>query len=110
VVGVVFGGLAMRRSAAGAAKGGAPNELAREARSLTVLGAATAKAAAGPATSTSAEPVKPTTFLGGARPTSPSTPPVVGAKPVVKPNAACDPPYTIDPATGRKKYKMECLK
>jgi hypothetical protein len=32
----------------------------------------------------------------------------VAAKP--KTNAACDPPYTIDPATGRKKYKLECLK
>ena len=30
------------------------------------------------------------------------------AKP--KPNPACDPPFTIDPATGRKKYKLECLK
>ncbi|MBX3214105.1 MAG: serine/threonine protein kinase [Labilithrix sp.] len=29
--------------------------------------------------------------------------------PVVKKPNACDPPYTIDPATGRKKYKMECL-
>jgi len=31
-------------------------------------------------------------------------------QPVVKrPSTNCDPPYTIDPSTGRKKYKMECL-
>lgn len=29
--------------------------------------------------------------------------------PVAKKQPQCDPPYTIDPATGRKKYKMECL-
>jgi hypothetical protein len=33
----------------------------------------------------------------------------VAAKPP-KTNPACDPPFTIDPATGRKKYKIECLK
>ena len=26
------------------------------------------------------------------------------------PSNECNPPYTIDPATGRKKYKMQCLK
>jgi len=42
-------------------------------------------------------------------------PPVVVRPPpppppaVKKPNP-CDPPYTIDPKTGRKKYKIECLK
>ena len=35
----------------------------------------------------------------------PPPPPPVVKKPVTN----CDPPYTIDPATGRKKYKMECL-
>ena len=33
----------------------------------------------------------------------------VGATPPPPP-ADCNPPYTIDPATGRKKYKMHCLK
>lgn len=38
----------------------------------------------------------------------PAPPPVAATK---KPAAnPCDPPYTIDPATGRKTYKRECLK
>ncbi|MBX3264081.1 MAG: serine/threonine protein kinase [Labilithrix sp.] len=36
-------------------------------------------------------------------------PPRPPPAPVVKKPNPCDPPYTIDPATGRKKYKMECL-
>lgn len=37
--------------------------------------------------------------------------PAPAPAPVVKKPAApsCDPPYTIDPTTGRKKYRLECL-
>ena len=38
----------------------------------------------------------------------PPPPPPPAPATVRRPNP-CDPPYTIDPATGRKKYKMECL-
>ena len=41
-------------------------------------------------------------------PPPPTPPPVTTQKPPPKPN--CDPPFTIDPASGRKKYKMECIK
>jgi eukaryotic-like serine/threonine-protein kinase len=41
------------------------------------------------------------------RPPPPPPPPAQPKPPKVNP---CDPPFTIDPATGRKKYKMECLK
>ncbi len=37
----------------------------------------------------------------------PPPPPIAPRTPRANP---CDPPFTIDPATGRKKYKMECLK
>ncbi|MEZ4258919.1 MAG: serine/threonine-protein kinase [Polyangiaceae bacterium] len=36
------------------------------------------------------------------------TAPKPAAKPTKKPG--CDPPYSVDPATGRKKYKLECMK
>lgn len=36
---------------------------------------------------------------------APSPPP-----PIVKKPPQCDPPYTIDPVTGRRKYKLECLR
>lgn len=41
------------------------------------------------------------------RPPAPAAPPPTAVK-SPKPSL-CDPPFTIDPATGRKKYKMECL-
>ncbi len=41
------------------------------------------------------------------RPQAPPSPPKPPSPP---PPPKCDPPFIIDPATGRKKYKMECLK
>src|SRR4029079_5744911 len=38
---------------------------------------------------------------------SAKTLPTVTAQPPPKKN--CDPPFVMDPATGRKKYKLECL-
>ena len=75
-----------------------PNQPAHEARPFLVVSPRSAVTKAGaPAPS---ETTKPT-----------STRPPVAAAPVVKkPNPACDPPFTVDPATGRKKYKLECLK
>jgi serine/threonine-protein kinase len=60
--------------------------------------------------------IKPTMVAGKASKeppqaeTTPSRPVVRPPPPVVKKQTACDPPFTIDPQTGRKKYKIECLK
>ena len=40
----------------------------------------------------------------------PPAPPVTRAPSVAAPvRKDCNPPYTVDPATGRKKYKLECM-
>jgi serine/threonine-protein kinase len=107
VAGVILGGLGLRGSRASGASAATPTQVTHEARALALVGAATAKsssssATAPPASSSSAPPSTPS-----APPVAP--PPAAAAKPA-KPSAACDPPFTIDPSTGRKKYKLECLK
>ena len=100
VSGLVLGGLAAQdamRAASSPVRPADPNQLSREPRSFVI--------------------VKPFASLSKAAPTDPAParvpvrgpapPPVVKAPKV---NLACDPPYTLDPATGRKKYKLECLK
>jgi len=51
-----------------------------------------------------AQPPPPTFGRPPLRPPPPAPP-----APPPKNVDACDPPYTVDPATGRKKYKLECL-
>ncbi len=114
VAGLVLGGLALQETFTGAHTGTA-NEVAHEARAFAIVKPTTSPTKGGGNTTsssatTTADPAPKTT---GARvtlpPPPPPPPPPVTAKPP-KTNAACDPPYTIDPATGRKKYKLECLK
>ena len=105
VAGLVLGGLAVQdamRSGERFAHGEA-NQLAHQPRTLLVIGPVSALSKA-PPTPTPAPEAPPKAVLFRAPP--PPQPPV--AKP--KSNPACDPPFTIDPATGRKKYKLECLK
>jgi serine/threonine-protein kinase len=107
IAGVALGGVALQEKLTGGPYKGAVNEVARDGvhgftlvkppSSLSKLNGAVAAATASEATK--APPVvKP-----------PAPPPPAAAKPP-KVNPACDPPFTIDPATSRKKYKIECLK
>ncbi len=119
IVGATLGGLALQERLTGGAYKGTANEVAREGvrgftvvkpqSSLTKLNGTAAAASTTPETttgSTTSGTTKPPPPVF--RPPPPSTPPVTAKPP--KPNPACDPPFTIDPATGRKKYKIECLK
>jgi len=107
LLGLGLGGVAIQGRLAGALRTGDPNELAHEARGHeitkpTTAGTKASAAAAERVALTESPPARP---IGRALP--PPSPPVVTAKKV---NPACDPPFTIDPATNRKKYKLECLK
>jgi eukaryotic-like serine/threonine-protein kinase len=100
VVGIVLGGIALTESRSRSA--GAPNELVHEARPIALLEppSAASKAIPEPAAS-AAEPPKVVARPAFAAAPRRAAPP--------RPNP-CEPPYTVDPATGRKKYKLECLK
>jgi serine/threonine protein kinase len=104
VAGMVLGGLALQESLSGGAHGGPANSLAHESRGIAIIKPPSGTSKNNGGASSTVEITKvPIT-----RP-----PPVLPPPPITKgpkSNAACDPPYTIDPATGRKKYKMECLK
>lgn len=84
----------MKDSVLGKAREGEPNRYERDTRGYVVLR---------PATVTAVKPA-PTPAPAPVRYTPPPAPKVEA------PKKNCDPPYTIDPATGRKKYKLECLK
>jgi eukaryotic-like serine/threonine-protein kinase len=102
VSGLVLGGLAAQDAAAGGsrpARLAEPSQLAHDARPLLLLAPAAALGKNAPAAA-SEDAKKPAAVRTFAPPPPPAK----------KPNAACDPPFTIDPATGRKKYKLECLK
>ena len=111
MAGMTLGGFALREKLTGGVHTGAANELAREGvRGFTLVKPPSSlgklngpSAAPSPAETTTITPTKTSPVV------RPPPPPPVTAKPP-KANPACDPPFTIDPATGRKKYKMECLK
>jgi serine/threonine protein kinase len=110
IAGLVLGGVALQDSLAGT-HGSAANEVARETRAIAILKPQTSptKGGSGSSGSTSSSaPSSDASRITSNRPLA-VLPPAAAAKPP-KTNAACDPPYTIDLATGRKKYKMECLK
>lgn len=108
VVGAVLAGLAMTDALGGrAASSGKPNEIDQDKQALALLGPQVAASKAGAVASSGT-----TTVAAGATVRSPPAvttvrkPPPTTAPP---PNKNCDPPYTVDPGTGRKKYKVECL-
>ena len=108
MAGITLGAFALQEKPTGGARAAAANEVAREGvRGFTLvkppssLGKLNGPAAASSSTETTTTKPSPTV-----RPPSPT--PVTAKPPRVNP--ACDPPYTIDAVTGRKKYKMECLK
>lgn len=105
ISGLVLGGIALRESGGGAAAKGTVKELAHESRGIAILHPPSGLTKS--AREASASPERPAPVIGGGFVGRPLAPPV--AKPP-KVNAACDPPYTFDPGTGRKKYKLECLK
>jgi serine/threonine-protein kinase len=107
LAGMVLGGLALQDTLSGGAHSGAPNELAHEQRGIAILKPTTALSKTSISSSNVTLPPDPTKSTVGRAP-PPPVPPVAAKAP--KANPACDPPYTIDPATGRKKYKLECLK
>lgn len=106
VAGLVLGGLALQETLLGAHPG-APNELAHEARGIAILKPPSGGSKAShEVASRDADPVKPPQ----ARVPSPVVAVPRGPAQAPRVSAACDPPFTIDQATGRKKYKLECLK
>jgi len=108
IAGLVLGGLALQESLSGA-HGGTANEVTHDIRGIAIAKPPTSPTKGGAGAATTATPDSTSKVTAGRLPPPPPPPPPVAAKPP-KPNAACDPPYTIDPATGRKKYKLECLK
>ncbi len=104
--GLVLGVLALSETAR--TRASLPNAFFHERRGMAVLGP---PSGAMKADSEAIPPLPP--------PTADHPPPIVKHPPPQPPphpiapppkSASCDPPYTIDPTTGRKKYKMECLK
>ncbi len=85
--------------------------------SLTLASAAPVAAIPDPEPTPSVMPSAPVPTAAGTTAPAPHpvwvrpTPPVTTAKPAVvaAPRKDCNPPYTVDPATGRKKYKLECM-
>jgi serine/threonine protein kinase len=114
LAGLVLGGLALQDSLSGT-HGGAANEVARETRAIAILKPQTSPSkggsggSGGGGSTSSSAPSSDASKVTSSRPLAAPPAPVAAPKPP-KTNAACDPPYTIDPATGRKKYKLECLK
>ncbi|MDB4942782.1 MAG: serine/threonine protein kinase [Labilithrix sp.] len=99
-IGIVLGAIALQAGSVAGARP-EPNELGAARRGLVLVSppSAPAKAPTSAAADSPRAPVPP--VRAAALPPPP--------KPVAKP-VACDPPFTVDPATGRKKYKLECLK
>jgi hypothetical protein len=102
-----FGEVVLRAAGApaGASAGRAPNELARARRGLVIERPVSAGARI--MEGGGARPSGPSS-VGAARPSG--TLAAVPPKPPASAAASCDLPFTIDPVTGRKKYKIECLK
>lgn len=87
-----------------------PRSVERQALALSVIPPAVASGRAAaqptkPASTTEATPVTPRVVVSPQP--QPQPPPTVVTPP--KPRVSCDPPYTVDPATGHKKYKAECF-
>jgi hypothetical protein len=99
---LVGGGLGVvaMRDVLGGARHGEPNRFEGEKRTFALLPPpdTTTKLVKEPPPERAPPPVY--------RPPPPPPPPPV----VKKTNQNCDPPFTIDPATGRRKYKLECMK
>ena len=104
IVGIAFGVIAMK-DVLGPAREGTPNQIEHEARKLAVL---RPDFASGKASAAAKE--KDTAVAQAPPPTQHHPAPAPPPKPKPAANNACDPPYTIDPTNGRKKYKLECLK
>jgi eukaryotic-like serine/threonine-protein kinase len=52
-------------------------------------------------------PTAPVSIPSPAPPLPPPSPPAAAIPPATKPN--CNPPYTLDPKSGKKHFKLECL-
>jgi serine/threonine protein kinase len=79
--------------------------------SATSASASTPSATTAP-TSTRAPTPTPTSqppHTPPVRPPTAATPAAPNPAPAIAPAANCTPPFTIDPATGKKKWKAECL-
>jgi hypothetical protein len=102
--GFVLGGLALQETLGASTRSGAPNEVAHELRGIAIIKPPSggSKANHDPA----GAPVEPARQVIAHT----AQPPVVVTQPKVTKSNMCDPPFTMDPATGRKKYKLECLK
>jgi len=104
IIGILLGSFALQEKLTVGRHQGAANEVARDGiRGFTVVKPPSSLSKLN-AAAAAAEATKPPPFVRQ----PPPPPPPVTTKPKVNP--ACDPPFTIDPATGRKKYKIECLK
>jgi serine/threonine-protein kinase len=108
VAGVVLGALALEDS--GGMHAGVPNELAHERRGIAILKPPSSGSKAGHELASQLEPTRTPTVRNPPPPIVTTTRTPTPPRPPTAPAVSCDPPYTIDPATGRKKYKLECLK
>ena len=110
IAGLVLGGLALQDSLSGAHTGAA-NEVAHEdARDRDLQADDVADEGPRAARDARRRPAPEPSVEGRVWSASAAAAGAAGRREAAEANAACDPPYTIDPATGRKKYKMECLK
>lgn len=113
LVGGGLGVMAMRNVLAGA-RHGEPNKMEPDGkRGFSMIGpiVVQAKAQGGVAAATKDTPppaAAPTPVYRP--PPTPQRPPPKPAQPEPPKSNPCDPPFTIDPTTGRKKYKTECFK
>jgi eukaryotic-like serine/threonine-protein kinase len=113
LVGGGLGAIAMR-NVLSAARHGEPNKMEPDAkRGFSMIGpvAVQAKAAQGGASQKDASPPAAAAPAPYRPPPPPRPPPAAKPQQPEPPKVnPCDPPFTIDPATGRKKYKTECFK
>lgn len=107
VIGVVLAGLAMTDVLGGPRAAGKPNEVDQDKQGLSLLGPPIATSKANAAAATATTGAQPAVAAFTTPPPRPPPPPATTPK--KPPNKNCDPPYTVDPGTGRKKYKVECL-
>ncbi len=54
-------------------------------------------------------PALPSKVSPASPPPTPQTPPIPVTAPPSPPRSSCNPPYTLDPKTGSKRWKAECL-
>lgn len=113
VLGVGLGALSLDEMLSARTRGATPNVLDREQRGIAIIGPAMGPSRYSPPTASQA----PAGNVGRSQASQQQAQQAQQAAQQAQQAAqaaaakakACDPPYTIDPATGHKKYKLECM-